>query len=333
MFWSRSFFEPSRRRQGRLLKKRIKVVIALTGLTLATLHIINRVITSVATMKELLLKKKNNTFNWRFGEIHYTKKGSGKPVLLIHDLTYGSSSYEFHKIENELAKTNEVYSIDLLGYGLSDKPNITYTNYLFVELVTEFIKKVIGKRTDMITSGDSSAIAVMACRNNPDIINKMIFINPQDVGKLSKIPGKRTKMLKFLLETPILGTFIYNIFCNKKNITNKFLNEYFSCAGKIEENDILAYFEAAHYKDYSSKYATTSYLSHYTNININHALSEINYSMYIISGTEKENSHVITESYLGYNPSIEHCYINNTKQLPHMESPKETLEAILLFLN
>ena len=315
------------------MKKRIKVVVALTGFTLATLHIINRVITSAATVKELLTKQNSNTFKWRFGEIHYTKKGSGKPVLLIHDLTTGSSGYEFSKIENELAKANEVYTIDLLGYGLSDNPNVTYTNYLFVELVTEFIKKVIGKRTDVITSGDSSAIAVMACHNNPEIINKMIFINPQDVGKLSKIPRKRTKMLKILLETPIIGTFVYNIFSNKKNISNKFLNEYYSCAGKIEENDIEAYFEAAHYNDYSSKYATASYLSHYTNININHALSKIDYSMYIISGMEKENAGAITESYLKYNSSIEHQYIKDTKQLPHMESPEETLEAIQLFLN
>lgn len=315
------------------MKKRIKVVIALTGLTLATLHIINRVITSAAMVKELLSKNNTSTFKWRFGEIHYTKKGSGKPLLLIHDLTTGSSSYEFHKVEQELAKANEVYTIDLLGYGLSDKPNVTYTNYLFVELITEFIKKVIGKRTDIITSGDACAIAIMACHNNPDIINKMIFINPQDTAKLSQIPGKKMKMLKLLIELPIIGTFVYNIFSNKKNISNKFLNDYYSCGGKIQETDIDAYFEAAHYKNYSSKYATASYMSNYTNMNINHALSEIDYSMYIISGMEKENAGAITENYLKYNPSIEHHYIKNTKQLPHMEAPEETLEAIGLFLH
>ena len=55
--------------------------------------------------------------------------------------------------------------------------------------------------------------------------------------------------------------------------------------------------------------------------------------MYIISGMEKENAGAITESYLKYNSSIEHQYIKDTKQLPHMESPEETLEAIQLFLN
>lgn len=314
------------------MKKRIKVIVALTGVTLGTLHIINRVVTSTSTSKEILPQPNSSTFKWRFGEIHYTKKGSGKPILLIHDLTSGSSSYEFSKIENELAKTNEVYTIDLLGYGLSDKPNITYTNFLFVELITEFIKKVIGKRADIIASGDSSAIAIMACHNNPDIINNMIFINPQDVAKLSKIPGKRKKMLKFLLETPIIGTFIYNIFHTKKAITTKFLEEYFYNSGKIEDTDIDAYVEASHYKDYSSKFTTASYLSNYTNININHALSEIDYSMYIISGMEKENAEEITETYVKFNSSIEYCYIDDTKQLPHLEAPEKVLESIQFFL-
>lgn len=105
-------------------------------------------------------------YEWLFGKVRYTKKGNGNPLLLIHDLAPGSSSYEFSRISSELAKTNEVYILDLPGYGLSDKQNITYTNFLYVELVTDFIKNVIGKKTDVITSGDSS-IAIMACHNNP----------------------------------------------------------------------------------------------------------------------------------------------------------------------
>ena len=59
------------------MKKRIKVIVALTGLTLGTLHIINRVVTSTSTSKEILPQPNSSTFKWRFGEIHYTKKGSG----------------------------------------------------------------------------------------------------------------------------------------------------------------------------------------------------------------------------------------------------------------
>lgn len=314
------------------MKKRIRVVAALSGLTLITIHMINKVITSASTAKEVLDRKFNNYYEWRFGKIRYQKKGTGKPIVLIHNLTLGSSSYEFYKVFHELSKTNEVYVLDLLGYGLSDKPNLTYTNFLYVELLSDFIKTVVGKKADVITSGDSSSIAVMTCQNKPEIINKMIFINPQDINHLKQIPSKKSKLLKFLIDTPIIGTFVYNIFCTKKNITNQFLNKYFNSAGKIDSKDIDAYIEASHLTDYSSKYAISSYFGKYMNINILHALVKINHSMYIISGTEKTNAEAITESYLKYNGAIETYSIDKTKLLPQLENPDETCEVIRMFL-
>ena len=315
------------------MKKKITIIVLLSGITLATLHVINRVIISASTVKELLTKRKNYFYTWRFGKVHYRKTGSGKPVLLIHDLTAGSSGYEFYKLEHELAKTSEVYTIDLLGYGLSDKPNITYTNFLYVELISDFIKSVIGKKTNVITSGDSSSVALMACHNHMDIIDQMILINPQDIHYTGMIPNNKSKFLKLLIELPIVGTFIYNVFYNKKNITNLFLNDYYSCSGKIEQTDIDAYLESAHYPDHSGKYAIASYLGKYTNINITRALSKINNSIYIISGMDRTNAGAITENYIKYNHAIEHYYVKNTKQLPHMEDPEKTLDVIKMFLN
>ncbi len=48
------------------------------------------------------------------------ESGTGKPIVLIHGL--GASSFTWHKIVPELAKTNRVIAIDLKGFGLSDKP-------------------------------------------------------------------------------------------------------------------------------------------------------------------------------------------------------------------
>ena len=50
------------------------------------------------TVKELSVKNNTHDYEWRFGKIRYTKKGTGTPVLLLHDLTEGSSIYEYHKL-------------------------------------------------------------------------------------------------------------------------------------------------------------------------------------------------------------------------------------------
>lgn len=310
-----------------------KTILVLTGLVTVSIHIINRIEYSLATVKNVLACPDNNYYEWRFGKIRYIKKGSGTPILLLHDLTVGSSSYEFHNLIDKLSKEHEVYALDFLGYGLSDKPNITFTNFLYVQMITDFIKNVIGKKTDIVASGDACPITVMTCHNNPEVFGNIVFINPQSLYQLNQIPSKQTKLLKFLIDIPVLGTFIYNMLTTKASFEKTFRESYFSNPYHIDEKDILAYFEAAHTPDYNSKYAFASYLGRYTNINILHALKEINHSITIIGGEDKEDNHTIIENYVYYNSAIETVIILDTKQLPHMEKPGEVLEQLSMFLH
>lgn len=314
------------------MKHRSKTILALTAVTTVSLHIINRIQYSLSTKNNYLSDTESLYYEWRFGKIHYTKKGKGTPVLLIHDLSVGSSEYEFKNLVNELSKNHEVFTLDLLGYGLSDKPNITYTNFLYVQLITEFIKNIIGKKTNIITSGDASSIAVMATHNDANIINNLILINPQSLYQCNQIPSKQTKALKLLIETPILGTFLFNLVTTKSSFENTFRNKYFGNSNNIEETDILTYLESAHKKGYCSKYSFASHSARYMNTNIIHALKEINNSIFILAGANKYDIETTVENYIYYNSAIEIAYVKNTKHLPHLEEPEEILSQISTFI-
>lgn len=314
------------------MNRKTKTLIVLAAITTTTIHVINKIQYAMYSETNLLSENENFYYEWRFGKISYTKKGTGNPVLLIHDLSVGSSGYEFRKLTDSLTQSYEVYTLDLLGYGSSDKPNMTYTNYLYVQLITDFIKNVIGKKTNVITSGDSSSIATMVAHNDPEVISNLVFINPENLYHCNQIPSKQTKMLKFFIELPIFGTFVFNLFTTRAYFENVFENKYFENIKNIEEKDILSYLESSHKKGYSDKYSYASYLSNYMNTNIVHALKEINNSIFIIAGESKEVSETIVENYIYYNNSIETAYIKNTKQLPHLEKPEEVLEQLLTFL-
>lgn len=60
--------------------------------------LINKTIKIMATSKHLLEVSHSLCYQWRFGKIHYTKTGSGSPLLLIHDLHCAASSYEWHRL-------------------------------------------------------------------------------------------------------------------------------------------------------------------------------------------------------------------------------------------
>lgn len=314
------------------MNKKITTALLLSTFSITTIHIINRVHTSLCTVKNLLANSENHYYEWRFGKIRYQKKGSGAPLLLIHDLTAGSSNYEYHRLINNLTAKNEVYAIDLLGYGLSDKPSITYTNNLYEQLITDFIKNVIGRKTSVVVSGESVPFVIMACHNNPDVMNKLIFINPQSLYLQNQIPSKQTRLMKFFLEIPILGTFTYHVLTNRQSIEENFKKQYFCQPDEIKEKYILNYLEAAHTGNYYSKFAFASYVGKYMNMNILHELKEINNSILMIGG-EKEPDIVTTiENYKYYNAAIEYVYIPNTKHLPQLEAPDEILEQIKIFL-
>ena len=311
--------------------KKINTAIALSGIAIFSLHIYNKIQFTLSTAKGLLNNSDNQYYEWRFGKIRYIKKGTGSPLLLIHNLTPGSCSYEYKFLIDSLSKNHEVYAFDLLGYGLSDKPNITYTNYLFVQSTIDFIKKVIGRKCSVIASGDSASIAVMAAHNDGEVIDKICLINPQNLNQLSQIPRKRSRLLKFIIETPVIGTFLYHLQTSEKKFVSKLKSSYFN-SSLIRPELSEAFCEDSHHSDHNAKFSFASYMGRFMNTNIVHALKEIDHSIYLLYGKENTDYAKVAESYLSFNPSIECFSVSDSSVLPQLENPGEVLDQLNIIL-
>lgn len=313
-------------------KHKLLTTSILFALATGIIYVINRLVFATAVLKNLLKSSADNYYNWRFGKVYYKKIGHGSPVLLIHDLTVYSSAYEWNKVVNELAEAHTVYAIDLLGCGRSEKPRITYTNYLYVQLIADFIKNIIGEKTDVIASGYSGSFTVLASYTNPEFINKIVLINPPSLASLNKVPSKRSKLYKFILEFPIFGTLIYNIKTCQSNIQLLFTEKYLYNPFSVTPEMVDTYHEAAHKSLSNSKFLLSSLVAGYTNNNITHALREINQSVTILYCEGETDSEKIAESYTTYNPAIESCMLKHAKHLPQLEIPEKFLEILNIYL-
>ncbi len=312
------------------MKKKVKNLVLFTSFSVLGIHLLNKFLTFTATIRDLLKSELGFFYEWRFGKIYYTKQGNGSPLLLIHDLTTGSSSYEWNEIIKPLSQKHTVYTIDLLGCGRSDKPNLTYTNFLYVQLISDFVKNIIGHKTDVMVTGDAAPLVVTACGNDATLFNKVIMINPMSLYRLNEIPSKRTKLLKLLIETPILGTLLYNLYAMKNNVENKFIETYYFNPFKVNQAYINTYYESSNLGN--AKYLFASLKGRYTNINILHSLKNINHSIYIIGGSDETEIQTIIDNYSYYNPSIESYIMKKTKHLPQLETPEKLLEQVEIFL-
>jgi pimeloyl-ACP methyl ester carboxylesterase len=60
------------------------------------------------------------TFDYQGVKINYYEAGQGPPIILLHG--FGGCSYSWRFLAPALAEDHRVFTIDLKGYGLSDKP-------------------------------------------------------------------------------------------------------------------------------------------------------------------------------------------------------------------
>ena len=314
------------------LKKFIKNSAVVIIIAIVVIILINKLINKVSNMKEHLSTENGKFYNWRYGEIFYIKKGKGSPVLLIHDLHPASSAHEWNRVISRLAENHTVYALDILGCGRSDKPNLTYTNYMYVQLVNDFIANVIGEKTDVIATGASSSFVIMACQMESKYFKKIVAVSPEDVYKLAQSPTKSSNILKYLLEMPVIGSLIYNILMSKDGILDMMMKDYYYKDHMISNQLLLTYYHSAHLNDGNGKYLLSSINSHYTNVNVIPALKRVNNSIIIIKGAKHEFMAEIADDYTSFNPAIEVVEIANSKYLPHLEAPDKftsTLEILL----
>ncbi len=310
--------------------------LVLTGLILSSgaatgIALINKYIKVNAISKHIHSDSDYLCFKWIHGNVYYKKSGSGRPLLLIHDLNVMSDSFEWSKIIPLLSQNHTVYAINLLGFGNSKKPGMTYTNYMFVQLISDFIKSEIGHRTNVITSGESASIALMACNNNPDLFDEMIFINPLRLVDYTQIPGKTARLYHWFLQLPMIGTLTYHIALSRNHIKNGLISESFFNPVLVNEHEIDRCYESSHL-GHSPKSVYASIRCNYTKCNVTHSLKKTDNSICIIGAGEIEGIQDLLHEYQACNSSIEVELIPDTKKLPHFEKPNQVYQLIQTYL-
>lgn len=315
------------------MKKNIKHFFLLTALAAGTIHLTNRFINMTAEMKNILKAEDGNYYDWKNGRIYYTKRGQGSPVLLIHDLDPVSSSYEWCRTVKKLERTHTVYTLDLLGCGRSEKPCLTYTNYLYVQLITDFIRNIIKEPVDVIATNKSISFTVLAQNLDGDLMKRIIAINPPSLEKFDRTPDQYSSFKKLLLESPIVGTFIYNVKTHETSIQRILRGTYFFKPQLVSSKMLDAYYESSHMGNSRGKYLMASIDGHYTDNAIYHALKKLEIPLYIIESSHLPNAVAIADSYAGLNDKIETAYISNTALIPQLEAPEKLLNIIHMYLN
>lgn len=277
---------------------------------------------------------KGEVYDWRLGKINYNVYGSGKPILLIHSIGVGHSQIEWNKNINVLSEKYKVYVIDLLGFGYSDKPNMTYTAYMYSSLINDFIDEVIKRPVAVISSYNAASIVLMSQSEKPKNFKKMMLIEPSISD--NNLAQNNDKIIKKIFNLPIIGTSIYNYMASKNSLKSKITKELIFSKELLAKDDLIEnMYLSSHIGNSSAKYPIGSFITNFINMNTLHLLKNIKIPIYIVWGEDSrlnntiENMNKIRE----IRPDIDYFIFEETKLYPHYENNIEFNKLVVELFN
>lgn len=298
----------------RSTKKILAAGLAIGG-ALGALTLINRLTVSQAGELNTVLSGEERRYPWKYGDIFYQVRGAreAQPLVLIHSFAPGASSYEWRKNVEALSEQFRVYVFDLLGAGLSDRPIIEYTPEIYLDLIGDFLKEVIGKPALVVAHGLSSAYAVACAYRRPQLFEKLLLVSPPVALLATPVPDILNTATKSLLKLPIVGEALYNLLTSRNSIQRYFDRRGYHNPGLITDQLVEYTFSSAHQEN--SHYPAATLYSKELVIDIHEPLARLRIPVVAVWGREEAQSPLeSSQSYKQVNPNIETRILDRSSQ-------------------
>lgn len=293
---------------------------AVVGGALGALTLFNKVTESQAGELDTVLRGEGRRYPWKSGDIFYLVKGNreSKPLLLVHSLGPGASSYEWRKNIDDLAEQFRVYALDLMGYGLSDRPAIDYTPETYTDLIADFLKEVINKPAIVVAHGETCAYVIADAFRRPQLFERLVLVAPPMSLVEETAPGPVNAALKFLLRAPIVGQFAYNLLASRRGIQNYYDREGYHNPGLITDELVEYVFSSAHQPN--ARYSAASALTRNLAMDAYEPLVRLQVPALAIFGRETiPTPSEVSAALKRVNPRIETRTLDNSNGQPQDE--------------
>jgi pimeloyl-ACP methyl ester carboxylesterase len=278
-----------------------------------------------------LLGGEEGGFEWRDRRIAFTKHGEGPPILLIHGIHAAAWSYEWRNNIDALARTNTVYTIDLLGFGRSDRPAIRYSARLYIALISDFVSRVIDEPTVLVASSLSGAYAIVLAARDPDRFPAVALIAPSGLVRLNEPVGLGGEAGRLAVDTPIAGTAVFNALVSRPNL-RRYLRNAYSNDSLVTRELVEVYYATSHQR--GARHAPGAFLSGHLNIDVRHALRRLSQPALLVWG--EQGSIAPVEEFRGFRElkrDLEISVLSPAGDLPHDERAEDFNVILSTWLN
>ena len=254
--------------------------------------------------------------------IHYLQQGSGKPLILVHG--FAGSTYTWRKLIPLLSDRYTVYALDLLGFGLSDKPEDgNYDLDSQGKLVIGFMDAIHITRATLVGHSMGGVVIGYAALDAPSKVDALVLVSPGFYGK--GVPGF-LRYLFFPLDRIMARQFY------KKSVRAASLERSFYNKALVTDSLIDAYLLPAktpHAADALARMMTSAGTGPYEGL-----AEKISVPCLLVWGNHDTNN--LPQDGERLKKELKQSHLVNIKECGHYiqeEKPEELAQAIKAFLN
>jgi len=271
-------------------------------------------------------------YAWPSGEISYQVLGEGEPAVFLHSFGPGHDSEEWQSVAEVLAQSHRVYALDLLGWGLSARPSLTYDGELYIELIRDFLNDIVGEQATLVAAGLSAAYAVQVAVDYPESVRSLALVTPSGIDIHGDEPDIKDALMYGLLRMPVIGTSALNLYTSRTAIQAYLKREIFAAPERVDAALVEHHHDSSHQP--GSHSALAAYLCGYLNHRVKDVLPRLSVPLWIAWGSRATSPPIETaDLWIRQIPETELEVFKDTGNLPHAERTARFSQRLQRFLS
>jgi len=169
------------------------------------------------------------------GQIVYHESGQGDPLVFVHGVYVGASSYEWSKIYPHFADRFQVLALDLLGFGESDRSDTMLALPDQVQALLEFVRAKCGEsRATIVASGLGAGLSTVLAAQHPELVQRLILSMPTGLVEFGRqrLPNR----YRWISKMPLTNRLFYRRYLSTRVQVRGWLKN-FGFADPLRIND------------------------------------------------------------------------------------------------
>jgi pimeloyl-ACP methyl ester carboxylesterase len=283
---------------------------------------------------ENLIGGEDGWFEWRgrrlFYSRHPARARAGRPVLLLHGIHTAAWSYEWRSNVDPLSETHDVYALDLLGFGMSDRPQTRYSARLYLRLIDDFVRQVIQQPVTLIASSLTGAYAAVLGARDPGQYPALVLVEPTGLVRLNDDASTGGDVARLVVDAPLVGPAVFNALSSRRSL-RYWLERAYVDLDFVTTDLVSIYHRAAHQP--GARHAPAAFLSGHLNLDVRSAVRRLRQPVMLVWGEQAVETPVEdARGFLALNSGLQLTILDPAGMIPHDEQSAEFNAVVRKFI-